>query len=175
MQKIKNQENPLRIVIRYSNQHNEIRRIVNKCWQILTMDPIIGHLVPNAPMFTFRRATSIRDKLVRSEFRDESAKDHCKYKGTFICGSCRYCKYMHTAKRITLPNGDPFRPKHFANCKMLGVIYMLLCDCGCFYIGKTMLQFWQRAYRHIRLQTCNLDLPLGRHTSLVHNGNFPKM
>lgn len=140
------------------------------------MDPIIGHLLPSTPMFTFRRATSIQDKLVRSEFRDKSEKEHCKYKGTFICGSCRYCKYMYKAKEITLPNSDLFRPKHFANCKTPGVIYMLLCNCGCFYVGKTKLQFWQRAYRHIRsMQTCDLELTLGQHSSTVHNGNFPKI
>lgn len=33
---------------------------------------------------TFRRATSIRDRIIQSEFKGSKRKDSCKYKGTFI-------------------------------------------------------------------------------------------
>lgn len=90
-----------------------------------------------------------------------------------MCSSCGYCRYMYTNKKPVLPNGRVFRPKHFANCMPFGVVCMLICDCGCFYVSKTKLELWKRAYRHIRcMQTCNPDLPLGRHTTIVHQGKF---
>lgn len=101
---------------------------------------------------------------------------HCKYKGTFMCRACKYCRFMHTQKNPILPNGKMFYPKHFANCKTIGVIYMLKCSCGCFYIGKTKLEFQRRAYRHIRrMQVCNPDLPSGHHVFSVHSGIFPNV
>lgn len=140
------------------------------------MDPNLDRLVPEIPLFTFRRATSIASRLVKSEYSRDREADHCKYKGTFMCGSCGYCKYMDTIKSPTLPNGQTFKPWHFANCKTFGVVYLLRCDCGCFYIGKTKLPFWQRAYWHIKsMQVCNPDLPLGRHTTLIHRGIFPRI
>lgn len=140
------------------------------------MDPNLSQLLLERPLFTFRRATSVASRLVRSEFKGDSFAEHCKYKGTFMCGACGYCKFMYTIKNPTLPDGSTFRPKHFANCKTKGVVYMLQCECGCFYVGKTKLEFWHRAYRHIQsMQTCDPDLPLGRHTTLVHQGIFPKI
>lgn len=80
---------------------------------------------------------------------------------------------MYSTKNPILPNGQIFRPKHFANCKTIGVIYMLWCECSCFYIGKTKLEFWKRVYRHISsMETNNPDLPLGRHTRTVHGADF---
>lgn len=53
---------------------------------------------------------------------------------------------------------------------------MLLCNCNCFYVGKTLQKLWQRLYRHIRaMQTADPDLPLGRHVTQVHDGIFPKI
>lgn len=90
--------------------------------------------------------SSFKDKLVRSEFKEDSNRDHCKYKGTFMCGSCGYCKYMYTAKKPVLPNRQIFRSKIFSNCKTFGVVYVLICDCGCFYIhnrkSASAKQFW---------------------------------
>ena len=93
-----------------------------------------------------------------------------------MCGTCRYCRYMHMTKNPILPNGQTFRPQHFANCRTHGVVYLLLCGCGCFYVGKTKLEFTKRACRHNKsIQTRNPDLPLGRHAALVHPDKFPKI
>lgn len=168
-----NDTNKLRIITKFNQQH-QVKKIIEKYWHMLTLDPSFGQFVPEKPLFTFKRATSISDKIVSSEFKNESTRMHCKYKGTFICGTCNYCRYMLTQKNPTLPNWKIFYPKHFANCRTPGVIYILQCSCSCFYIGKTKLEFCRRAYRHIHsMQVCNPDLPLGRHVSLVHGGTSP--
>lgn len=116
---------------------------------MLSSDSRLGQFVPERPLFSFKRVKSIKDKLIMSEYRGKLDQAPCKYKGTYMCGTCRYCKYMYTTRNPTLPNGQIFRPKHFANCKTIGVIYILWCGCSCFYIGKTTLEFWERAYKHI--------------------------
>lgn len=96
-------------------------------------------------------------------------------------------KVLSCAARVAIVNiwtltKDPSYPMvkflnhwHFGNCKTFGVVYLLKCDCSCFYIYKTKLPFWKRAYQHIRsMQVCNPDLPLGRHTTLIHRGIFPR-
>lgn len=93
-----------------------------------------------------------------------------------MCGACNYCKYMLIQRNLILPNGQTSRPRHFANCRTIWVAYMLCCDCGCFYIGKTKLEFCRRAYKHIRsMQSNNYDLPSGRHAKIVHGVKFPQI
>lgn len=139
------------------------------------MDPTIGPFVPNTPLFNFGWARSLQDHLVSSDFKEGGHRDPCRQFGTFTCGGCGYCRFINTSKNLTLPNGERYSPRHFANCNTPGVVYLLLCDCGCFYVGKTAQEFWLRAYRHLAsMQTCNPSLPLGRHVTNVHNGIFPQ-
>lgn len=77
------------------------------------------------------------DMLVQSEFEGSNRGDPCKTVGTFTCGTCSYCKYMDTRKDIYLPNGMHFNPRHYSNCQTTGVVYLLLCSCSCFCVGKT--------------------------------------
>lgn len=84
--------------------------------------------------------------------------------------------YIDSRKTIHLPNGMCFFPKHYSNCQTAGVVYLILCSCNCFYVEKTIQKLWQRLYRHIKaMQTCNPDLPLGRHVAQTHSGNCPKI
>lgn len=76
-------ENPISIITRFSNQQKWIKSIVQKYWHVLTMDPIIGPFVPKIPVLTFRRARSLRDQLVSSEFREGGHRDPCRHFGKF--------------------------------------------------------------------------------------------
>ena len=163
----------LRIITKYHTQHQQTRMILKKFWHLLSIDPHLGPFVPKEPAITYRRASSLRDHLVTSEFKGCFKKDPCKRKGTFTCGGCSICRYINTDREIILPNGRPYRPRHFANCKTLGVIYLLTCHCERFYVGKTKLPFFKRASRHLHaMRTANPDLPLGGHILLQHEGHF---
>lgn len=89
------------------------------------MDPSLRDLLSEIPLFTFRRANLIASILVKSEYRDDKGLVHCKYRGTYMCGACGYCRYMDTSKNPALPNGQTFKPHHFANCQTFGVVYLL--------------------------------------------------
>lgn len=149
---------------------------MDKYWHLLSMGPESGPHVSDKPAITYRRAKSLREYLVHSEFTAGSKKDPCKYPGTFRCGGCNYCQFMQTERQAQLPNGAIFKHHHFANCKTPGVIYVLTCKCGFFYVGKTIQEFQKHAYRHVlRMKSCNPDLPWGRHVTAVHNGEFPRI
>lgn len=123
---------------------------------------------------TFRKATSLKDKLIQTEFVGQFKKDPCKRLGTFSCGWCAICCYMNTDPHFVLPNGRVFKLQHFANCKTSGVIYLFQCQCLSFYVGKTKLEFWKRAGRHIKSITkANPELPLGRHVRDFQAGKIP--
>lgn len=68
-----------------------------------------------------------------SEFKGENIST-AKYKGTFPCGHCGDFHYMDARKNITLLNGETFQPKNYVNCRTPGVVYLLCCQCGCYYV-----------------------------------------
>lgn len=123
-----------------------------------------------------RRTRSLKDVFVHTEFTGEFHKNPCRCLGTFRCGGCGYCQCMHTESNFRLPNGRIFKPTHYANCETVGMVYMLSCQCGSFYIGKTKQEFHKGAFRHIlSMQKSNSDLPLGRHVRDAHRGKFPQV
>lgn len=70
--------------------------------------------------------------------------------------------------------GKVFR--HFANCKTQGVVYLMQCQCGAFYVGKTRQEFRKRVDKHMQsMQIGNLYLPLGRHVARYHNYRLPSV
>lgn len=137
---------------------------------------MVGPYVSPDPLPTFRRTTSVGDRLVRSEFRGLTRGDPCNTLGTFPCGSCGYCRYMNTNKHPPLPNGWVFSAKHYANCQTTFVVYLIQCECGCYYVGKTIQKLCKRLYRHIlAMKTKNPDFPWVWHMATVHREAFPKI
>lgn len=170
------QQAQTRIITTFSKQHRALRKILQKHWHILLIDQTLNQFIPKDPLITFKHTRSLRDKLVTSEYTGEFRGDPCRRLGTFTCGGCPKCQFMNIDKNVILPNGQRYRPSHFANCCTFGVVYLLTCPCGCFYVGKTKLELHMRMGRHINsMRTCNPDLPLDRHACDVHQGNFPRI
>lgn len=170
------QQTQTRIITTFSKEHKALRKILQKHWHILLIDPTLNQFITKDPLITFKCTRSLRDRLVTSEYTEEFRGDPCKRWGTFTCGGCFKCQFINTDKNTILPNGKKYRPSHFANCCTCGVVYLLTCPCGCFYLGKMKLELSTRMGRHIKsMRTCNPDLPLGRHARDIHQGNFPKI
>lgn len=127
------------IIIKYSNQHTKIRNIIQKYWHLLSMDPNVGRFISQTPSINFRCATSIKDHITQSEFKEEGRGDPCRLKGTYTCGGYNFCRYIWVGSSCRLPNGQTFRARHFANCKTQGVVYLMLCDCGSFMWARQRL------------------------------------
>lgn len=109
--------NKTRLIMCFSKQHKQIRESIQRHWSILTDDLKIQKFVSNTPSITFRRAMSIKDRLVTSEFRGELVKEHCPARGSFPFGHCSHCPFIRREKTFLLPNGEMVSPPHFANCQ----------------------------------------------------------
>lgn len=136
------------------------------------MDPALAPFVSKHPVITYR---FLRDRLFHSEFKQDIG-DRCETVGIFPCGNCGYCQLLDSRKHIILPNGSDFKPKHYVNCITSSVVYLLLCQCRCGYVSKTKLEFWKRIYRHmVSINKKDTNLPLGRHSYLVHRNVTPRV
>lgn len=82
----KSTDSTTRIIINYSNQHQEIQNVIQKYWYLLSMDPNIGRFISKMPCITFRRATSIKDHIIHSKYKGEGRRGPWKLKGTYTCG-----------------------------------------------------------------------------------------
>lgn len=169
-------DDTIRIILRYSNEHERVRKILTKHWSILTGDPILKGLITSNPQITFRRAGSIGSMFAQSEYRGNKRQDPCKFWGTYPCGSCFLSEVIARRTFVSLPNRERFRMKHFPNCKTQGVIYLMQCQCGAFYIGKTRQELGQCVSKHLYVYSMrigNLYLPLGRHVARRHGYRMP--
>lgn len=115
----------VRFITRFNCQHDQLKAILQKHWYLLTQDPAISKFVPPQPTIVYRRASSLKDKLVHSHLSGSNFKTN-PLKGTFKFGRCSYCKYINTNKNIILLNGET-----------QGVVYLMTCECSAFYVGKT--------------------------------------
>lgn len=163
--------------MRFSRQHVTIKNILQKHWSILTDDPKLKTFLPKQPSITFRRATSLKDTLVQSEFKNQHKRSkQCHITGSFPCGHCTFCPLIRKAKSFRLPNGEIFKPSHFANCQTRGVVYFMECDCGAYYIGKTKQELWRRVSKHMySMEIGDRYLPTGRHVVYEHNYKLPNV
>lgn len=95
--KVAKKNGNVRFVTRYSSQHEDFKAILQKHWYLLMSDLVISGFVPPQSFVVYRRASSLKDKLVHSHLTGPSPKTH-SLKGIFQCGGCPYCKYINTAK-----------------------------------------------------------------------------
>lgn len=121
----------------YSAHHNVLRNILSNNWHYLTEHHILGKHVRSTPEVVFRRACSLRDQLTSSHYTSVKSP-RIGPKGTFRCGDCPRCPWVCEGKRFILPNGEPLVPRTFADCSTRGVVYLMLCICKAFYVGKTI-------------------------------------
>lgn len=68
--------------------------------------------------------------------------------GTFCCNNCSECFVIGNVQKFRLPNGKMFIPRQRTTCQMIGLVYLMICACGRFYV-KTKREFHQRVYDHL--------------------------
>lgn len=89
--------------------------------------------------------------------------------GTFRCGLCIQCSYMIILKEFVHLNGRKFIPHHFVNCSTPGVVYLITCECGDFYVGKTSRPLSRCVYEHVwDIAIGNLNTPWGCDAAFKH-------
>lgn len=163
-------------VTRYSTHAPEIRRIIRSNWDILKSDPTLHDTFKDFPMFCYRRAPSLKDRLTRS-YLPARKKEHWLKKpiGTFKClqSTCNHCGNIKQHKDFTdFKTNEKHKIKHFVNCNTTYVVYRLICPCNHFYVGRTKRRLKDRVAEHKYAIRCNNeDYPMARHFNSAHNGD----
>ena len=162
-------------VTTYSAVSNPLKRIIQSNWDLISSDPTLREVFPTPPKVSFKRAPTLRDRLVPSHLPADKKKTwlHRSPKGTFKCGSCNHCTNIKECKQFTdFKTQKIYDIKAFINCNTTFVVYRLSCPCGCFYIGRTKRRLKDRVSEHkYAIRRGNLDYPMAKHFYNVHNCN----
>lgn len=127
------------------------------------------------PEITFRRSRSLCDSCVHTHYAFQSDSFN-NAKGTRPCHRCNFCRHIYAASSIALTNRHLFRAKFLATCQLFGTVYLMICECHAFYIGKTKQPFFHRIRDHVSLVSKKLmQTPISRHMGLFHNFDCSKM
>lgn len=161
-------------VTRYSKEAAQIKHIIKRNWDIILSDPLLREVFPEPPGVSFKRAPTIKDKLVRSYLPAPRPKTWLsRQNGNFRCGHCRYCENMvKTDTFMDIVNNKAYKINGFINCNTTHVVYRLECTCGCFYVGLTKRRLRDRVAEHrYAIRTGNLNYPMAKHYIEAHHGS----
>lgn len=161
---------------RYSTQSYAIRNIIKRNWDLIRSDETLQRVFPDSPVFSFRRAPTLGDKLVRSH---QPATETVTWlpkvpNGTFKCGHCNQCDLVVKSKGFTHPHTlQIYTTRHFINCKTTHVIYILSCSrCDAFYVGRTKRRLQDRLAEHkYAAKVKNMDYAMVKHSIDCHADN----
>ncbi len=123
------------LVTKYSSLANPIKRIIHS-----NCDPVLREVFSAPPKISFKRAPTLRDRLVPSHLpaKKQITWLHRQLKGTYKCGSCNHCSNIKEGKQFCdFKTNKMYNIKAFINCNTTFVVYRLSCKCGCFYVGRT--------------------------------------
>lgn len=133
------------------------------------MDPKLASFVKSRPHIRYRRSSSLQDQLVNSHHDSKSVMGCCRTKSPFQCGHCNICTYLSYGATIPSFLRKCLVCPHYVDCTTKGVIYLWLCECGNYYVGKTLRAFKIRIKAHLYAsKICDLLSPIGRHRALHH-------
>lgn len=159
------------VVLDYSVQSNEVRRIICKYWSVLKQDIHLRDMLPDKPKIVFKRAPNLRDKLVHNVVEPPPLKPKMFWdvKGFYGCGRCYSCVRIPDNNRrvkefLNPMNGLSYTIRDFISCDTIGVVYALKCPCNLIYVGRTTRALKDRIEEHVRCIHKGSD----KHSLYVH-------
>lgn len=155
-------------ITNYHKGAEKLKRIINKNWFILKNDSVIGNRLPEKPKIVFRKAPNLRDIITHSYIKEDNAKRSC-LSGFFNCAKCKACTEAGMTNRkkniqSIEHNGVSYNIQDFSTCDSINVIYVLICPCNLWYIGRTSRKLKTRVREHCR----NIRLGLETHSVPAH-------
>lgn len=166
----KKQLKTVKIITTFSAHHNQLKNFLSDHWHLLTNHRILKKYIRPTPELVFHRATSLKDKLTSSHYQEGPCSPRDPH-SIFRCGQCARCPWIQEGTKFILPNRELFTPAFHANCSTKGVIYLIVCACNAFYVGKTIRELRQRIGDHLYCSTNGKFTTVGRHIGLHHRFN----
>ncbi|XP_040206678.1 uncharacterized protein LOC120937480 [Rana temporaria] len=144
------------LVTTYGTHWDYLRQILGKHWHLLMLDNKLKQILGPRPNMIAKRAPTIGDTLVHSEYTRGSIKGQTTLSfakhigGMHPCGHCSICKYVMKTNSFKNSSGkNIYKVKPFVNCSTTFVVYQIICPCGKIYVGKTIREFRKRIGQHI--------------------------
>lgn len=167
--KARPQDSTVKLITRFSAHYQDLYSILSKHWHFLVEDPILKKYVNPHPGIVYKRTVSLKDRLVSNQYKTSNLTPLHEPRGTKPCGNCSFCPWISSEYPILLPSGETCYPKFSASCQTQGVVYLMTCTCGVFYVGKTARQLRQRINDHVYYSGNGKMLtPVSRHLDLHH-------
>ena len=167
----KKENNRIMMITTYNKTNPDLQNIIKKNWHLLQLDPHIGKLFTEEPMFAFRRNKTIKNLLGRNKFNplpprgitSTGSSEPCTPDKKLKC--CKHVNETTTFKsNIT---GKSYTIRHTSNCKSSNIIYLLECTlCSKQYVGKAETQFFYRLNNYRREVTLSDPSPSAKHFKL---------
>ncbi|CAJ0934826.1 unnamed protein product [Ranitomeya imitator] len=147
-------ENQPRFISTFNHRWEEMRRIFDKHWSVLTTDLMLRDCLSTRPLMTARRSNNIKDLLVHSHYvakTQDPFKAGKQKSGFFPCGDCLACRNMVRSSTFTSSDGTrEFKIKEHITCSTTFVVYYATCTCKLIYIGLTSRELRVRVREHVR-------------------------
>ena len=131
--------------ITYHPTNMEVVEVMKRNFMILKNDDEVGDVFQQPPMVAYRRGKNLRDYLVYSKLKRESAEG-----GTSKCNhqECLTCRYINSNKLVVGPRGL-YTIRHTFTCESKGLVYAIECKrCGELYIGETCRKLKDKFKEH---------------------------
>ena len=159
-------------VTQYSTAAKHIGKIIKDNWAIIESDANLRQVFPEPPQISFRRAPTLRDKLVHNFLPPTRNESWLKRPiGCYKCMNCPHCSNVQQTKTfIDFKTKKLYKINDFINCN---TTFVITCTCpGIFYIGRTKRRLRDRLAEHkYAIRTNNHVYPIARHFQAVHNSN----
>jgi len=150
------------LIVTHNPRNPKCEEILRRHLHLIKEDKSENSLGNVRIITAFRRATNIKQTLVKTSLKKQSDK-----KGSSACqANCIGCQFMnekdsiqsHTTKEVTEVTGK-------YDCTTASVIYIISCKkCGAQYIGQTRNTMRERLYGHLAdIRTQNQVKPVSKH------------
>ena len=132
----------------YHPNLNRIPKILQTNYKNFIENPVTNHFSQHRVLTAFKKATNLRQILVKSDATIRKVQEH----GTFPCAQkCIICKYMVKTNIASNRDGSySLKIKGHLDGTSVSVVYLITCKkCGIQYIGQTGNSLRQRMYAHL--------------------------
>lgn len=111
----------------------------------------------------------LKDDLVHSHFTNNMPISNPVQPLTIPCGACDCCEYLNIRHRAVLPGREKWHQKKAVTCSPMGIIYLLQCPCGVFYVGKTHIPFVRISEHMSAAKSGYFKTVIGYHIAFSHS------
>ena len=141
-------------VVPYHPALPNVAQIVQKHHRVMTLNPHMKSIFPQAPLVAYKRPQNIRDRLVKAKLPPPQNRPKRTRAGMYKCNKpCSICPFVSNSKTIKAKHTHNDHrvelSKHY-DCNTKNIVYIIECrKCGDQYIGQTKNSLKDRFLDHL--------------------------